>query len=139
MSNTLGIPTIWANSIMTPRHRWLLLIALFLPNLVACASSGHQVAGKQTPPLVITLIGTNDVHGWMMAHDETRADGSTMRVGGADLLASYVAILRSENPGRVVLLDAGDMFQGTLASNMTEGAAVVQVYNAIGYDAVALG
>ena len=38
-----------------------------------------------------------------------------------------------------MLVDAGDMFQGTLESNMTEGAAVVRAYNALGYDAVAVG
>ena len=38
-----------------------------------------------------------------------------------------------------MLLDGGDMFQGTLESNMNEGAAVVRAYNALGYDAVAVG
>ena len=31
------------------------------------------------------------------------------------------------------------MFQGTLESNLNEGAAVVRAYNALGYDAVAVG
>jgi 5'-nucleotidase len=39
----------------------------------------------------------------------------------------------------VVLLDAGDMFQGTLESNLTEGAAVIAAYNALGYNAAAIG
>ena len=39
----------------------------------------------------------------------------------------------------MLLLDAGDLFQGTLASNLTEGAAVVDVYNQLGYAAAALG
>ncbi len=38
-----------------------------------------------------------------------------------------------------MLLDGGDMFQGTLESNLTEGAAVVRAYNALGYDAAAIG
>ena len=38
-----------------------------------------------------------------------------------------------------MLVDAGDMFQGTLESNLGEGAAVVRAYNALGYDAAALG
>jgi 5'-nucleotidase len=39
----------------------------------------------------------------------------------------------------VLLLDAGDMFQGTLESNLGEGAPVVAAYNALGYNAVAIG
>ena len=38
-----------------------------------------------------------------------------------------------------MLLDAGDMFQGTLESNLNEGAAVVRAYNEIGYAAAAVG
>ena len=38
-----------------------------------------------------------------------------------------------------MLVDAGDMFQGTLESNLTEGAAVVRAYNALEYDAAAVG
>ena len=38
-----------------------------------------------------------------------------------------------------MLLDAGDAFQGTLESNLTEGAAVVRAYNALQYDAIAIG
>ncbi len=39
----------------------------------------------------------------------------------------------------MALLDAGDMFQGTLESNLAEGAPVVRDYNALGYTAAAIG
>ena len=38
-----------------------------------------------------------------------------------------------------MLVDAGDMFQGTLESNIGEGAAVVRAYNVLRYDAAAIG
>jgi 2',3'-cyclic-nucleotide 2'-phosphodiesterase (5'-nucleotidase family) len=41
--------------------------------------------------------------------------------------------------GAFVLVDAGDMFQGTIASNGDEGATVVAAYNSLGYDAAAVG
>ena len=40
---------------------------------------------------------------------------------------------RARDGGAVLLVDAGDMFQGTLESNLTEGASVVAAYNALGY------
>jgi len=46
--------------------------------------------------------------------------------------------LRAANGG-VVLVDAGDLFQGTLESNLNEGAAVIAGMNWLGYSAAALG
>ena len=46
---------------------------------------------------------------------------------------------RRADGGGVLLLDAGDMWQGTLESNLGEGAAVVRAYNALRYDAVTIG
>ena len=39
----------------------------------------------------------------------------------------------------MILLDAGDLFQGTLASNLSEGEVVIDAINALGYDAAAVG
>src|SRR5262249_29856490 len=46
---------------------------------------------------------------------------------------------RAADGGAVLLLDAGDLFQGSLESNLTEGAVVVAAYNAMGYTASAIG
>lgn len=72
----------------------------------------------------ITVAGTSDVHG---------------RLPALPLFGGYVRALRAKNPGGVVLVDAGDMFQGTLESNLNEGAALVDAYKALGYDAAAIG
>jgi 2',3'-cyclic-nucleotide 2'-phosphodiesterase (5'-nucleotidase family) len=70
----------------------------------------------------LTVIGTTDLHG---------------RVDKTPMLAGYVNAIRKKT--KVVLVDAGDMFQGTLESNPNEGESVVQAYNALGYDAAAIG
>ncbi len=62
--------------------------------------------------------------------------------GGLALLGGYVRNIRAarmQDGGGVLLVDSGDMFQGTLESNLNEGAAVVSAYNALGYAAAALG
>ena len=84
-------------------------------------------------PLLITLIGTNDVHGQLLRKDD---------LGGLQLFSAYVDATRKarENDGGAVLLiDAGDMWQGTLESNLSEGASVVAAFNALGYTAAAVG
>ncbi len=109
---------------------------LFL--LFACTA---RHAAVDDAPIHVVLVSTTDVHGRFETQEEPTAVTSIPRVrrGGADVLGGYLANLRAAAGNRVVLLDAGDMFQGTLASNITEGAIMVDVYNALGYNSVAIG
>jgi len=99
--------------------------------------SGHEQ--KAPDPIRITIIATNDIHGWIYPQRYKLPDGTEGSEGGMAALASYVSILRKKNPTGTLLLDAGDMFQGTLASNLTEGSVVIQAMNRLGYTAAAIG
>ena len=73
------------------------------------------------------MVATTDVHGhleslpWLAGH------------------VRNLRVARRAAGGDVLLVDAGDMWQGTLEANLTEGAAVVRAYNALGFHAVAIG
>lgn len=109
-----------------------LAVLLFL--LVSCASV------PKTEPVHVVIVGTTDLHGWFNGHVETRKPGEQgVLWGGLPVLASYVATLREQNPGRVVMVDSGDMWQGTLESNLYEGEPVVHGYNLLRYAAAAVG
>ncbi|HEX5753365.1 MAG TPA: bifunctional UDP-sugar hydrolase/5'-nucleotidase [Archangium sp.] len=103
------------------------------------SSPSSQALQAPAEPVRLTLVATNDFHGWLMPQKTSLPGGLEVEQGGAAVFAGYVARLRADNPGGVLLLDAGDLFQGTLASNLTEGAAVIDVYNQLGYTAAALG
>jgi 5'-nucleotidase len=103
------------------------------------AGAAAEAPAVPQPPIRLTLVGTNDLHGWVMPQRAKLADGTEVEQGGLATLAGYVDVLRQENPDGVLLLDGGDLFQGTLASNLTEGALVVRAMNALRYDAAALG
>jgi 2',3'-cyclic-nucleotide 2'-phosphodiesterase (5'-nucleotidase family) len=102
--------------------------------LAACASATAPGAEAPAPraaeaarPITLSVVSTNDLHGRIQA---------LPRIGG------FVANLRrarEADGGGTLLLDSGDMFQGELASNLTEGAAVVDAYNLLGYAAAAVG
>ena len=98
--------------------------------LVSILALLASAAGAGTaPPSQVTLsvVGTSDLHGHIEA---------------LPWLAGYVENLRKTRAGTggaVILLDAGDMFLGTLESNLAEGAPVVRAYNALGYSAAAIG
>jgi len=102
--------------------------------LVACSHPAAPAPPQPVAPaqpkrgaVTISIVGTNDLHG---------------AIDRLPLLAGFVANLRAARAadgGGVVLLDGGDMFQGTLESNLAEGADVVKAYNQIGYTAAAIG
>ena len=109
------------------RIQYLVSIAILL--LIASCDP----AQVDSPTLTVSVIGTNDVHGALLPVDGNR---------GLALLAGYVNNLRetrAEDGGEVLLIDAGDMWQGTLESNLSEGASVVAAFNALDYDAAAVG
>ena len=103
---------------------------LLLAYLAACAP---EIEHRDPDVTVISIVGTNDLHGAILS-----ANG----YGGLGVFSAYVnnlRAMRAADGGTVLLIDAGDMWQGTLESNINEGAIVVQAYNALGYDAAAIG
>lgn len=114
--------------------------ALLLVLLAAGCATLPPTPPPPAEPVHVVLVGTTDVHGWFNGRMEVPAGGGEgVHHGGVALLASYVEALRAANDGNVVLVDSGDMFQGTLESNLFEGEPVVRAYNALGYSAAAVG
>ncbi len=96
-------------------------------------SSSPAAPASRADRVTISIVGTNDLHGSVVEMDGR---------GGLALLGGYLRNQRAprmRDGGAVLLVDAGDMWQGTLESNPTEGASVVSAYNELGYAAVALG
>ena len=124
-----------------PRRLALLTAILLLAEGALTGCSGAQrVATPPEPaaPIHLTLVGINDFHGGLL----DRPVGVPMdspRAGGAAMLSAYVGAIRDENPGGVLLVDAGDMLQGPLLCNHFEGAPVAEVYNHLGVAAAAVG
>jgi 5'-nucleotidase len=112
------------------------IIARFACAVAVVSACGTPTQGEQRAaplsPLILSVVATNDVHGGLLPRDGR---------GGVETLSGYLTNLRAarERDGGVLLVDAGDMFQGTVESNLGEGAPVVAVYNALGYAAAAIG
>jgi len=73
----------------------------------------------------VVLMHTNDIHGHILPEN------------GAGGLAVIAAIVKQQHPD--ILLDAGDMFTGTLISDTFQGESVMAVMNRMGYRASVLG
>ena len=109
-------------------------IALGLVLAATLARFPRLAAALDQPALVtLSIVATSDLHGAALPRNA---------LGGLPLLAGYVNNLRTARAadgGAVVLIDSGDTFQGDVESNLSEGALVVDAYNAIGYTAEAVG
>lgn len=87
----------------------------------------------------LCILHTNDIHGHMLS---LRVAGRRERLGGAAILAGCVKAVREENrvaDTSTLLLDAGDFYMGTPEGNISKGVAIIEIMNAIGYDAMAVG
>ncbi|MBI5211610.1 MAG: bifunctional metallophosphatase/5'-nucleotidase [Elusimicrobia bacterium] len=84
----------------------------------------------------LTVWHTNDIHGWIMSREASYYKENPKRiVGGGAVFAKVMA----QEKGPRLLLDAGDWFQGTPEGSLTQGKAVADVFNALGYDALTVG
>ncbi|XP_076872477.1 5'-nucleotidase [Brachyhypopomus gauderio] len=87
----------------------------------------------------LALMHTNDVHARL---EETNKDSGRCTRGGCFAGVARRATKIKEIRGReknVLLLDAGDQFQGTVWFNLYKGAEAAHFMNRLGYDAMALG
>ena len=112
-----------------PQH---LLAPIVIALLAGCAGQ-NDTTEPQNDLVTITVISTNDVHGQLMAADAR---------GGLTTLSGYVQNVRDARDadgGAVLLIDGGDMWQGSLESNINEGAAMIEAYNALEYTAATIG
>ena len=104
--------------------------------VTAKAPAKEENAGEPTETIII--LHTNDFHG-AVEPEEAKGVGGTSGEGGLVNLVSLIDQLRAEHPGRTLLLDAGDTFQGTYVSNSNQGDLVMAAMNIAGYDAWTLG
>jgi 5'-nucleotidase len=84
----------------------------------------------------LTILHTNDVHSRI---DPFPMDGSSNQgKGGAAKRMAIISKIRAEEKN-VLLLDAGDMFQGTAYFNFFKGELEIKLMSQMGYDAATLG
>src|SRR6202171_3149234 len=85
---------------------------------------------------LITILHTNDTHSQIdpLSENDKQYPGK----GGVARRATLVKRVRQENPN-TLLIDAGDVFQGTPYFNFYKGEVEYKAMSLIGYDVVTLG
>lgn len=104
--------------------------------LIAVTSCFSTISAKPKEDIKITILHTNDVHSRV---EPFPLDGSRYQgLGGAARRSSLISNIR-ENEKNVILLDAGDMFQGTPYFNLFDGEVELEIMSRLGYDAGTFG
>lgn len=86
---------------------------------------------------VVQIFETTDVHGYIVDTSSGKAETYQYRMA---YLANIFAEARNDEAiDDVILLDSGDIYQGTPLSNLTYGNALRAALDAMDYDAVSLG
>lgn len=84
----------------------------------------------------LTILHTNDTHSHIDPFPEN--DAKYPGLGGVSRRAAVIQKIRSEEEN-VVLLDAGDIFQGTPYFNRYGGVLEMKLMSEMGYDAATMG
>ena len=125
------------------RPSWIALAVL----LTALAIPGGTPEGSQDKATTIRILWTNDTHAYLKPtyhREEGEADYLEKarregKIGGFAHIATLVNRMRNEMPHSTLLLDGGDTLHGTAVPLFGEGKPVVQIMNAMGFDAMVPG
>lgn len=106
--------------------------------LTLLANGGWQIVYGAAGDFTVRILHTNDHH----ARIEPVLNGTTPQHGGVSRRKTMIDARRTAASAAsqdLLLLDAGDVFQGTLYFNLYKGLADLEFYRAMQYDAMTIG
>ena len=96
-------------------------------------TDAHTIAKKQT----ISILITTDIHSQLFTHDEFFWENNQAvykKRGGMAVLKTMIESFRKQNPTHTILYDGGDFFHGHAVASLTEGEALIPIFNELNYD-----
>ena len=118
------------------RRQFIRRTAITASSLVASSWLTSGAKNKENEEQLITILHTNDVHSHL---NPFPMDGSDYQgLGGVAARAGLINEIRSKTE-QVLLLDAGDIFQGTPYFNLYKGEPEIKAMSLLHYDAVTMG
>ena len=130
------LPTLRSASLQAPARWQRPAISLSLALAVMLVLAVMFVpAALADEPITLTILHTNDTHANIQPCMATCNNGN---LGGVARRYTAIQQVKAEG-GNVLVVDAGDYFQGTLFFNYWQGQEASHFMNALGYQAAAIG
>lgn len=92
---------------------------------------------EKTGSKKISILITTDIHSQLNTHDEFFWENNTpvyKKRGGMAVLKTMIESFRKQNPANTILYDGGDFFHGHAVASLTEGEALIPIFNNLNYD-----
>src|SRR5947199_10348878 len=103
--------------------------------LGAVPTLASAAAALKSDTVCISILHTTDLHGHILPTSDY--DGNADR-GGMARCVTQIRRWRRENPNSI-LIDVGDVYQGTEVSLHSKGELMIDLFNHLGYDAWVVG
>ena len=137
----IGLALLIRPSVAQPLDRVAAIPAALDQNSAATVDTPAQGEAPANGVYTLTVLHTNDFHARV---DQWKADGSYCPITGTGCIAGSARLATKINEIRstisnVLLLDAGDQFQGTLYYIQYKSDILTRTMNALGYQAMAVG
>tara|TARA_Y100000991_G_scaffold209755_1_gene190283 strand:- start:120 stop:1070 length:951 start_codon:yes stop_codon:yes gene_type:complete len=117
-------------------NRKIFVKKIFLASISIPLLNSFSLLNKKTRTKRITILHTNDMHSHIdsFPNNHSRYPG----MGGMRRVASLVKKIRIKEKN-VILIDAGDVFQGTPYFNKFKGSLELKIMSSMGYIASTMG
>lgn len=95
--------------------------------------ANNNTGKKQT----VTVLITTDIHSQLFTHDEFFWENNQAvykKRGGMAVLKTMIESYRKKNPSNTILYDGGDFFHGHAVASLTQGEALIPIFNDLNYD-----
>lgn len=107
----------------------VLVFFLFISTLIACQDSTPETSLDDSIDF-LDIYYVNDLHGAILPNQDS--------IGMAHI-ANFILYQKNQNPDETIILAGGDMLHGSALSNANYGALVIEMMNAMGFDAFVIG
>ena len=120
------------------------LIAILVAT-VACkteTSNTMDSTGTSKDTLSITILQTADIHGQLDTHPELFWENEEIvfkNRGGLAHIKTLFERVRKKNPDRTIIVDGGDLIQGSGYAALSEGKVMPEIIKNMGYDVIIPG
>lgn len=110
-----------------------------LSDVLASNSISEKLLDDTMSPTkkTITVLITTDIHSQINTHDEFFWENNQAvykKRGGMAVLKTMIETFRKKNPTNTIVYDGGDYFHGHAVASLTEGEALIPIFNNLGYD-----
>ncbi len=113
----------------------LTILLTFILSAPASPWPGARLLWAENETAGVVILHTNDIHSHLTPFD---IPGTGKNLGGAARHYEFINAVRKNHPD-ALLLDAGDIFQGTPFYTFFKGEADIKSFSLLKYDATTLG